>query len=303
MNLKQLKNQFLEYLEIERNRSRKTIENYDHYLARFVDFARVESPADISEDLIRKYRLYLNRLTDRDDQTLKKVTQNYHIIALRSFLKYLAKRDVVTVAAEKVELGRQEEREVSFLDKSELDALLAAPSENNLSTLRDRAILEMLFSTGLRVAELCALNRDDINLGRGDLGVRGKGRKLRLVFLSNAAKEILKIYAERRSDADPALFIRVPLNEKFERYPDLRLTPRSIQRIIRKYATLAGIVGKKVTPHTLRHSYATDLLRNGADIRSVQALLGHSSVTTTQIYTHVTDNQLREVHEKFHDKK
>jgi len=302
MGIKELKLQFLEYLEIEKNRSPKTIENYNHYLTRFIDFAKVENPKDITEEIIRKYRLWLNRTTDERGKPLKKVTQNYHIIALRGFLKYLAKRDIKTIPAEKVELGKQEEREVTFLEPSELKRLLQAPEGTSLSSLRDRAILETLFSTGLRVSELCSLNRDEVDINRGEFAVRGKGSKLRLVFLSEPAKAALASYLDKRNDTHEALFIRIPRNERFEKYEDLRLTPRSVQRIIKKYAVAAGVVGKKVTPHSLRHSFATDLLRSGADIRSVQALLGHSSVTTTQIYTHVTDKQLREIHQKFHGK-
>ena len=302
MTIKDLKTQFLEYLEIEKNRSAKTMENYDHYLVRFINFAKVSKPGDISEELIRKYRLYLNRLNDNFGRPLKKVTQNYHVIALRVFLKYLAKRDIKTVSAEKLELGKQEERQVTFLEPQELDRFLKAPSGTALSDLRDRAILETLFSTGLRVSELCSLNCDDIDIKRGEFSVRGKGSKIRVVFLSDTARAALTSYLDKRPDADEALFIRVPQNEKLEKYEKLRLTPRSIQRIIKKYAVTAGIVGKKVSPHSLRNSFATDLLRNGADIRSVQALLGHSSITTTQIYTHVTDKQLREVHERFHGK-
>jgi site-specific recombinase XerD len=301
MNLKELKGQFLEHLEIEKNRSPKTVENYNHYLTRFLNFAQVTAPGDISEDMIRKFRLHLNRLSE-GGKSLKRVTQNYHIIALRAFLRYMAKRDIQTVSAEKVELGKQEEREVTFLEKNELERMMSAPKGTSISDLRDRAILETLFSTGLRVSELCSLNRDDINIDRGEFSVRGKGSKLRLVFLSGEAKVAIKTYLAKRRDADESLFIRVPKNEGFEKYENLRLTPRSIQRIIKKYAIIGGLVGKKVSPHSLRHSFATDLLRNGADIRSVQALLGHSSVTTTQIYTHVTDKQLREVHERFHDK-
>lgn len=302
MNLKDLKTQFLEYLEIEKNRSAKTVENYNHYLVRFINFAKIDKPGDISEELIRKYRLYLNRLNDANGRPLKKVTQNYHVIALRAFLKYLAKRDIKTVSAEKLELGKQEERQVTFLEPQELERFLKSPSGTALSDLRDRAILETLFSTGLRVSELCSLNRDDIDIKRGEFSVRGKGSKIRVVFLSDGAKASLVTYLDKRPDADEALFIRVPQNEKLEKYEKLRLTPRSVQRIIKKYAVTAGIIGKKVSPHSLRHSFATDLLRNGADIRSVQAMLGHASVTTTQIYTHVTDKQLREVHERFHDK-
>lgn len=297
LDLKNLKIQFLEHLEIEKNRSPKTVENYGRYLDRFLTFAKAQSPKEITEEKIRQYRIYLNR------QSLKKITQNYHIIALRSFLKYLAKRNVPALAAEKIELGKQEEREVTFLESEELTRLLDAPGGNKISALRDRAILAMLFSTGMRVAELCSLDRDKIDLRRGELSVIGKGRKIRLVFLSDDAKKTIDDYLQKRTDVDEALFIRVPKGNTFSKEADLRLTPRSIQRIVKKYAVQAGIMGKKVSPHTLRHSYATDLLRNGADIRSVQAMLGHASVTTTQIYTHVTDRQLREVHRRFHNKK
>lgn len=302
-DLKQLKTQFLEYLEIEKNRSPKTTENYDHYLRRFFDFAKVSQPQQITEEIIRKFRLHLNRLTDLQGSLLKKVTQNYHIIALRAFLKYLAKREIKSVSAEKVELGKQEERQIDFLETNELERLLNSPEGQNLSDLRDKAILETLFSTGLRVAELCSLDRDKIDLKRGEVPVRGKGSKVRLVFFSDQAKKHVEHYLNGRSDADQALFIRIPPNHAFEKYENLRLTPRSIQRVLKKHAIKAGIIGKKVSPHTLRHSMATDLLQNGADIRSVQAILGHSSITTTQIYTHVTDSRLKEVHQKFHKKK
>ena len=303
MDIKTLKIQYLEHLEIEKNRSAKTLENYGRYLDRFLRFTKAASPSQITEDAIRQYRLHLNRLKDRDGNNLKKVTQNYHIIALRNFLKYLAKRDIKSVSAEKIELGKQEEREVTFLESDELERLLKSPEGNNLGALRDRAVLGTLFSTGMRVSELCSLDRDKIDTTRGELSIRGKGSKIRVVFLSDDAKEGINKYLGKRSDVDEALFIRIPKNLKWSDHSNLRLTPRSIQRIVEKYATKAGIVGKNVSPHTLRHSYATDLLRNGADIRSVQAMLGHSSVTTTQIYTHVTDKQLREVHKKFHNKK
>ena len=290
-------------MEIEKNRSKKTLENYNHYLSRFLALTKITKSSQITDEVVRRFRLQLNRQEESGGKSLKKVTQNYHIIALRAFLKYLAKRDIRALAAEKIELGKQEEREVSFLEQDELKRLVSAPGGGSLAELRDRAILETLFSTGLRVSELCALNTDDIDLSRGEFSVRGKGRKVRVVFLSDTARAVLKTYLDKRSDIDEALFIRIPRDESFEKYDNLRLTPRSIQRIVRKYAIKAGIIGKKVTSHTLRHSFATDLLRNGADIRSVQALLGHASVTTTQIYTHVTDKQLREVHKKFHGKK
>lgn len=302
-DIKTLKIQYLEHLEIEKNRSQKTLENYGRYLDRFLQFTKASNPSQITEEVIRQYRLHLNRLRDAEGRPLKKVTQNYHIIALRNFLKYLAKRDIKSVSAEKVELGKQEDREVTFLERHELDRLLNAPEGSGLETLRDKALLTTLFSTGMRVSELCALDRDKIDVKRGEISIRGKGSKIRVVFLSGDATGILGDYLDKRPDADEALFIRIPRSKNFSKASDLRLTPRSIQRIVGKYATKAGIMGKHVSPHTLRHSFATDLLRNGADIRSVQALLGHSSVTTTQIYTHITDKQLREVHERFHNKK
>ena len=314
-DLRTLKQQYLEYLEIEKNRSPKTLENYSRYLDRFLNFAKTTKAEDLDDERVRMYRLHLNRLTDKDGQPLMKVTQNYHVIALRNFLKYLAKRGVQSVSAEKIELGRAEDRHVTFLEHSELDRLLNAPallrSEelrkgnkcSELAVLRDRAMLRMLFSTGMRVSELCSMDRNRIDVKRGEISVLGKGRKIRLVFLSEDAKDHIGQYIDKRTDVDEALFIRIPKSGKFGKDSDLRLTPRSVQRIVQKYAIKAGIMGKHVSPHTLRHSYATDLLRNGADIRSVQAMLGHSSVTTTQIYTHVTDTQLREIHKKFHDKK
>ena len=305
-DLETLKNQFLEYLEIEKNRSPKTIENYDHYLSRFLQFAKVTSPDDISEELVRSFRIHLNRSTSthgKSPSPLKKVTQNYHVIAIRAFLKYLAKREIKAISAERIELGKQEDRHIDFLEGNELERILNSPNGPDLDDLRDKAILETLFSTGLRVSELCSLDRDKIDLKSGELSVKGKGSKIRLVFLSDMAEVSIQTYLKKRSDTDPALFIRIPKGEAFNKYPNLRLTPRSIERIVRKHAVLAGIMGKKVSPHSLRHSMATDLLRNGADIRSVQAILGHASVTTTQIYTHVTNAQLKEVHERFHRKK
>lgn len=320
MNLSELLRQFLEHIEVEKGRSPKTIENYQHYMGRFIEFGEkngINSPDDINQSVIHQYRLYLNRLTDQRGEPIKKVTQNYHIIAVRSFLKYLAKIDVNSLSAEKVELAKQEGREVSFLTSEELDRLIAAPSlyeKNHLKRMRDEAILHTLFSTGLRVSELTGLNRDQVDLERGEFSVRGKGGKVRLVFLSPEAKEFIKKYMDRRKDKNKAVFIPLykgarqsegeaeestaPLAKKKEP----RLTPRSVQRIISRYAKLAGII-KEVTPHTLRHSFATDLLMNGADIRSVQTMLGHSSITTTQIYTHVTNQQLKEVHKAFHSRK
>lgn len=286
--IKELKTEYLEYLEIERNRSQLTIRNYDHYLDRFLDWAMVRNPEDITSELVRKFRLYLNRYKDAKNKNLKKVTQDYYVIALRGFLKYLARQDIKTLATEKVELGKTEEREVEFLEAKEIKRLLGVTKN-----LRDKAILELLFSTGLRVSELANLNRENINLKSGEFSVRGKGGKIRLVFISDSAKNALINYVSKRKDLDPALFINFRKQQ--------RLTPRTIQRIVKKYAIKAGIV-KEVTPHTLRHSFATDLLKNGADLRSVQIMLGHSSITTTQIYIHITDKHLKDIHQKFHGK-
>lgn len=300
--IKNLKTEFLEYLEIEKNRSQLTIRNYDHYLSCFFEWAMIHSPEDITAELVRKFRLYLNRRKDEKNRSLKKKTQDYYIIALRGFLKYLAKQDIKTLASEKVELGRTQEREVEFLEADEIKRLLRSVEGKTLCSLRDKAILELLFSTGLRVSELANLNRDSINLKSGEFSIRGKGGKIRLVFVSDSAKNAIIDYIEKRKDVDLALFIHFKEgSSKIEGKDSLRLTPRSIQRIVKKYAIKAGIV-KKVTPHTLRHSFATDLLQNGADIRSVQSMLGHSSITTTQIYTHITDRHLKDIHKKFHSK-
>lgn len=248
MNIDSLIKDFLEYLEVEKNRSAKTVENYNHYLRRFVDWAGIKSPSQITADLVRKYRIYLNRFQDSQGKELKKVTQNYHVIALRGFLKYLAKRDIKTLTAEKVELGKTPSREVEFLEGDELERLLDAPSGDKLADLRDKAILELLFSTGLRVSELTSLNRDTVDIERGEFSVRGKGDKIRVVFLSDSAKDALKEYLEKRQDIDKALFVRMAKKSE----DNLRLTPRSVQRIIKKYAVKAGLT-KRVTPHTLRH--------------------------------------------------
>ncbi|MDP1846021.1 MAG: tyrosine-type recombinase/integrase [Candidatus Moranbacteria bacterium] len=314
MDLKKLKTQYLEYLEIEKDRSQKTIENYDHYLARFLDWAKVSSPAGITDELVRSYRLHLNRLSDEKGRLaspsksrsgpLKKITQNYHVIALRNFLKYIAKRDIKTLSAEKVELGKTEDRQIDFLEMEEVERIFEAAKGADLKSFRDRAILELLFSSGLRVSELVNLNRDQVNLKTGEFSVRGKGGKVRVVFISDRAKLAVEKYIEKRGDIDPALFVRVGIKhlEKKSKKDDLRITPRTVQRVVKYYALKAGIV-KDVHPHTLRHSFATDLIQNGADIRSVQEMLGHSSVTTTQIYTHVTNRQLKEVHKAFHGKR
>lgn len=286
--------EFLEYLEIERNRSRKTLENYRRYLDDFLRWAEekgVRAPKEITQEVIRGYRLSLNRKETLGGEALKRITQNYYIIALRGFLRYLAKRGVDTLPAERVELSSQEQRKVDFLEPDEIRRLIAGVGGSHLNGLRDRAIVTVLFSTGLRVSELAALNREDINLDRGEFAVRGKGRKVRVVFLDPAAKEAIKSYVAARGDIEEALFI----NHRTQS----RLTVRQIQRLMRAYAAKAGIV-KRVTPHVLRHSFATDLLMQGADIRSVQEMLGHSSITTTQVYTHVTNPRLKEIHEKYH---
>jgi len=300
-NLNNLITQFLEYLEIEKNRSNKTIRNYGFYLKRFNNWAGDVSPSGITQEKIRQYRLWLNRFTDEHGRVLKKNTQNYHLIALRAFLKYLAKRDIKTLSAEKIELGKMPERVVDFLEGTDLERILEAPTLADAPEIikkRDKAIVEMLFSTGLRVSELANLKKEQINLKKEEFTVRGKGDKPRVVFLSNQAKFWIKQYLEARQDVSPFLFVSHDRAHESEN----ALTPRSVERLVKKYSKIAGIT-KKVTPHTMRHSYATDLLMNGADIRSVQAMLGHSSITTTQIYTHITNQQLREVHKSFHGRR
>ncbi len=298
--------EYLEYLEIERTRSQKTVENYEHYIGRFLVFVQenynITTPEKITLEVVRKYRLYLNRFTMVDGAPLKASTQNYHVIALRNFLKYLAKRDIVTLSADKIDVGKNEERQVEFLEPEEVERLLEVASGENLGVCRDRALLELLFSAGLRVSELVSVDRDQINLDRQEFSIRGKGNKIRIVFVSDTARKAIEKYMAKRHDIDPALFIRVKTGTNKEAdAKGLRLTPRSVQRIVKKYALKAGII-KNVHPHTLRHSFATDLLQGGADIRSVQAMLGHANITTTQIYTHVTNKGLKEVHKKFHGK-
>ncbi len=303
--LERWKNRFLTYLEVERGKSVLTRRNYDFYLSRFITISKLTRPEQITLDDVRDFRLHLNRLTSKHGQTLKRQTQNYHLIALRSWLKYLARSDVKTLAAEKIELAKTGQRQVDFLDGPDLDAFLVAPlktGEPALIQKRDKAILELLFSSGLRVSELTGLKRDSVNIAKDDFTVRGKGDKLRIVFLSGDARQALKDYLAARRDDSPHLFVRhdraAPRQTSLERQPK-SLTPRSVQRLVQTYAQLADIT-KRVTPHVLRHSFATDLLMNGADIRSVQALLGHASITTTQIYTHVTNQQLKDVYQAFH---
>jgi site-specific recombinase XerD len=308
LSLEQLKRQYLEYIEIEKGRSLKTVDNYQRYLNYFLTFAKVTDPKDLTEEMIREYRLFLNRKSTQNKhnqyETLKKRTQNYYLIALRAFLKFLAKRKIQSLSADTIELAKVPERQVDHISIEELSRLLEAPNteKNELRKLRDKAILELLFSTGLRVSELCSLSRE-FDISKDEFSIRGKGDKVRVVFISEEARGIVKKYLEKRKDMDDALFVQIDkkaLKDNTER--GIRLTARSIERIVKHYAIKAGI-SKKVTPHVIRHSFATDLLSNGADLRSVQALLGHANITTTQIYTHVTDKHLRDVHKKFHNKK
>ncbi|MFA5996400.1 MAG: site-specific tyrosine recombinase/integron integrase [Candidatus Paceibacterota bacterium] len=297
------KRQFLEYIEIERGRAVKTIENYDHYLSRFFEQMKIQKVGDISEQNVREFRLWLNRQPGTKSDSMKRRTQNYYMIALRAFLKFLRKRDIDAISPEKIELAKLPERQIDLITSAELNRLMKAPREAYEKEedpavarkyLRDCAILEMLFSTGLRVSELCALN-SDIDLSRDELSVRGKGEKVRVVFLSPTAKEVVREYLKARNDMEEALFV--------DGRPDKmhRITPRDVQRHLKTYVARAGITSV-VTPHTLRHAFATDLLSNGADIRSVQQLLGHASINTTQIYTHITDSHLKEIHRKYHGK-
>ncbi len=305
--LQQNINAYLEYLLVDRQRSTKTIENYRHYLSQFIKWGKVTSPQEITEKLVHKFRVHLAKdeidpafRSTPEQTTLSKPTQNYYVIALRGFLKFLVRSDIKSLSPDKVDLGKAEQRTVDFLNIEEISELLKACSGSSLQQLRDRAILMLLFSAGLRISELAKLDRDSINLKKQEFSVKGKGNKVRVVFISDIAKDALEKYLAKRTDADMALFIRLVKNQNATN--DLRLSHRSIQRMIKKYAIEAGIV-KTVTPHVLRHSFATNLLENGADIRSVQALLGHASINTTQIYTHVTDANLKKIHQKFHGKK
>lgn len=284
--------QFLEDGELAQGLSRRTIENYQHYLKRFADFAGDIPVGGINDELVRTYRLELNR------RELSKATQNYHLVALRAFLGFLAKKDIPTLPADKVDLPGADETEVSFLDATTVAKLLATPNVRSLQGKRDRALLETLFSTGLRVAELVRLDRKDVE-GKEEVSVLGKGRKRRVVFISPSAKQAIDAYLSVRADDDEALFVRLWRGGEQK---GGRLTARSVQRLIARYADQAG-VAEHVTPHTLRHTFATDLLQSGADLRAVQALLGHSSVVTTQRYTHLTDQHLRDVHKAFHGRR
>jgi site-specific recombinase XerD len=303
MEAQAAKRQFLEYIEIERGRAVKTVENYDRYLSRYFTQMKVRATGDITEQSVRDFRLWLNRQKGSGTDSMKRRTQNYYMIALRAFLKFLRKRDIPAISPEKIELAKLSERQLDLLTAAELGRLMRAPRDaaakeadphKRRAYLRDTAIFEMLFSTGLRVSELCALD-SDVDLTRDELSVRGKGEKVRVVFLSEAAKNAVRAYLSIRDDMEPALFVD-GRPQKLH-----RITPRDVQRHLKRYVALAGITST-VTPHTLRHAFATDLLSNGADIRSVQQLLGHASINTTQIYTHVTDAHLREVHKKYHSR-
>ena len=314
--LEQLKREFLEHVEIEKGNSLKTVGNYEHYLSRFFEFAKISDPKEITDDKIREFRLFLNRqpgvkIKGQQSTSLKKNTQNYHLIALRSFLKYLMKRDISSLSPERIELAKIKERSLDLISVEELNRLLEAPlnvlknsknKNSEIKILRDKAILELFFSTGLRLSELCSLNRD-LDLTKDEFSIRGKGEKVRVVFLSESAKKAIREYLKERTDFEESLFVQYSnssVSKKTTKESN-RLTPRSIERIVKFYAIAAGI-SKKVTPHIIRHSFATDLLSNGADIRSVQMMLGHANIATTQIYTHITDKQLRDVHKKFHSK-
>jgi len=324
--IEKLHREFLEYLEIERGASQRTIENYGPYLWRFFEQAKIKKASDITPESVREFRLWLNRQPRtraklgtgqgrQPNETLSRRTQNYYMIALRMFLRYLSKREIPAMASDQIELAKQSERSLDLITPAELERLLDAPTGSDVKSLRDRAILEMLFSTGLRVGELCSLSRN-INANSEELSVRGKGGKVRVVFISERARAALKKYLSARQDMEEGLFVRIeegktPSGSPLSRGEDSKkykgkdygsLDRRSVERIVRYYATKAGIA-KRVTPHVIRHSFATDLLQNGADIRSVQMMLGHASISTTQIYTHVTDKALREVHKKFHSRR
>jgi len=298
--LSELITDFLEHMEIEQNRSPKTISNYAHYLYRLIDFCDDCDIEKLDSEMVRQWRLSLNRMKDASGNELTKTTQNYHLIALRSFLKYLAKRDITAMDSAKIELAKVVRPKVTFLEAEEVERLLSSINTGNVVGLRDRAIVELLFSGGLRVSELVGLDREHINLDRREFMVRGKGQKDRPIYISPQAAGWIEKFLATRTDNFKPLFIHYSGTQNdLDDGMYTRLTVRSVQRLVKRYSLAAGIT-KDVTPHTLRHSFATDLLINGADIRSVQGLLGHANIATTQIYTHITDPQLKAVHEKFH---
>ena len=305
---------YLDYLEIEKNRSPKTRENYGHYLRVFIDYSKIKESEDITMEAVKQFRIWLARnkklhpvrgRSSQDDRShspsartasngMKKITQTYYVIAIRNFLKYLAKQDYNVLSSDKIELPKIARRQIDIIEYADLERFLAAPAQNTLRGLRDRAILETFFSTGLRISELCDLDRY-LNLNRGEISVRGKGEKIRVVFLSDRARATIKNYLEKRNDPLEHLFISITKSGKVIG----RITPRAIQRLVEFYRRKAGIA-KKITPHQIRHQFATDLLINGADLRSVQELLGHSNISTTQIYTHITNKELKDIHKSFH---
>lgn len=301
MGLKKLLQSYLQHLEVERGYSPRTLKVYHIFLARFLEWTKADKPEGITQETITDFRLKLNRFQDPQRGPLSKKTQNYYLIALRGFLKFLIKQGCQTFPPERIELAKVPERQIDFLDENEMERLMNAPQGNGLRPLRDRAMLEILFSTGLRVSELCALDRYTIDLAKDEFSVRGKGGKIRIVFLSPRAKKTLKEYLDARPDTNEALFIGIPRGDNLAallRQEQNRMAVRTVERIIKKYATGAGIA-RKVTPHTLRHMLGTQLLRGGANLRAVQMILGHSNVSTTQIYTHYTNEELREAHKKF----
>ncbi len=302
--IEKLLKDYLDYLEIEKNRSPKTRENYERYLKHFFKLAQIKSHKDITAGAIRDFRIRLARTKTERGELMKKITQNYYIIALRTFLKFLIKRDYEVLAPDKIELPKLPMRQIEFPEYSEFERLLKAPSGDDLRSLRDKAILEVLFSTGLRVSELCNLNRY-LEFSRGEITVRGKGEKLRVVFISDTARAAIKRYIDKRPDTLEWLFVALSkTSRKSLKAPKVlgKISPRSVQQLVDFYARKAGI-SKRVTPHKLRHLFATDLLTNGADLRSVQEMLGHSSITTTQIYTHLTNKGLKEIHKSFHGRR
>ncbi len=304
--IQRLVREYLDYVEIERNRSVKTRENYERYLNVFLSFSRIKTPAEITKEAVRRYRLHLARLPIKtsavgETSSLKKITQSYYIIALRNFLKFLAKNDIPSLSADNVELPHIERRQIELIEYSDVERLLAAPSGTTHKELRGKAILEVLFSTGMRVSELCSLNQD-INIKRGEVSIRGKGGKVRVVFFSDGARKALVAYLAKRSDFENALFVSVAVAKGGKEYVVGRILPRTVQRLVVHYSKKAGLP-RPISPHTLRHVFATDLLINGADLRSVQELLGHSDISTTQIYTHITNKELKEVHRAFHGRR
>ncbi len=309
MNLRNLITEFLENLQLERNVSPLTLRNYQHYLNRFtlwLDQASptlLNDPAKINADCIRRYRIFLSRLQDEQGLTLKRITQNYHLIALRAFLRYLVKKDIAALAPEKIDLGKAESRSLNFLNREQLFRLLNQPDTTTAQGLRDKAMLELLFSTGLRVSELVKLNRDKIDFKSREIGIIGKGNRPRVVFISDAAANWLQQYLKYREDKYKPLFVRYSGKKSREGQGEegIRLSARSVQRAVEKYVRQAKLP-IKITPHGIRHSFATDLLTAGADLRAIQEMLGHKNISTTQIYTHVTNPQLKEIHKKFHGK-